>query len=36
MLLVLIAIMVRFVARALTNLFRDTESSFAKNTTPIR
>ncbi len=36
MLLILIAIMIRFVARALTNLFRDTESSLAKNSTPIR
>ena len=35
-LLILIAIMVRVVAHALANLFRDTEGSLAKNSHPIR
>jgi hypothetical protein len=35
-LLILIAIMVRVVAHALANLFRDTEESLAKNGHPIR
>ena len=35
-LLILIAIMVRVVAHALANLFRDTEESLAKNSHPIR